>query len=75
MTTLYYKISLTLPEVVKMSVNMVPITEEDDHLYNYQIPADDCFAHLEVQCKTDVRGAVHFSITKTLQKLLESRHF
>nr|XP_023888161.1 uncharacterized protein LOC112000292 [Quercus suber]POE66564.1 hypothetical protein CFP56_53945 [Quercus suber] len=40
---------VTLPEVAEMSVNVVPVTKEDDRIHNYQIPSDDCFAHLEVQ--------------------------
>jgi len=44
-------VTVTLPEVVEMSVNVVPITKEDDRVHNYQIPSDDCFAHLEVQFK------------------------
>lgn len=42
-------VTVTLPHVVEISVNVVPITKEDDRIHNYQIPADDCFAHLEVQ--------------------------
>lgn len=40
---------ITLPEVTEISVNVVPVTKEDDRIHNYQIPSDDCFAHLEVQ--------------------------
>lgn len=42
-------ITVTLPGVLELSVTVVPITKEDDRIHNYQIPADDCFAHLEVQ--------------------------
>ncbi|KAL5976323.1 hypothetical protein ACLOJK_020654 [Asimina triloba] len=42
-------ITITLEGVAEISVNVIPVTEEDDRLHNYQIPADDCFAHLEVQ--------------------------
>lgn len=42
-------VSITLPEIAEISVNVVPVTKEDDRIHNYQIPADDCFAHLEVQ--------------------------
>ncbi|CAK9136415.1 unnamed protein product [Ilex paraguariensis] len=44
-------VTVTLPGVVEMAVNVVPITKEDDRIHNYQIPSDDCFAHLEVQFK------------------------
>uniref|UniRef100_A0A2N9J8C8 Late embryogenesis abundant protein LEA-2 subgroup domain-containing protein n=1 Tax=Fagus sylvatica TaxID=28930 RepID=A0A2N9J8C8_FAGSY len=40
---------VTLPEVAEISVNVVPVTKEDDRIHNYQIPSHDCFAHLEVQ--------------------------
>ncbi|KAG2677917.1 hypothetical protein I3760_12G118700 [Carya illinoinensis] len=40
---------VTLPEVAEISVNVVPVTKEDNRIHNYQIPSDDCFAHLEVQ--------------------------
>nr|AFK45679.1 unknown [Lotus japonicus] len=42
---------ITLPEVAEISVNVVPVTKEDSRIHNYQIPDDDCFAHLEVQFK------------------------
>lgn len=38
-----------LPDVAEISVNVVPVTKEDDRIHNYQIPSADCFAHLEVQ--------------------------
>ncbi|KAL2472634.1 Late embryogenesis abundant (LEA) protein-related [Forsythia ovata] len=40
---------ISIPDVVEIAVNVVPITREDDRIHNYQIPSDDCFAHLEVQ--------------------------
>ncbi|KAH7544193.1 hypothetical protein ACOSP7_030706 [Xanthoceras sorbifolium] len=40
---------VTLPDVAEISINVVPVTKEDDRIHNYQIPSDDCFAHLEVQ--------------------------
>ncbi|KAF3453629.1 hypothetical protein FNV43_RR04070 [Rhamnella rubrinervis] len=42
-------VTVTIPEVAEISVNVVPVTKEDDRIHNYQIPSDDCFAHLEVQ--------------------------
>ncbi|XP_009342433.1 uncharacterized protein LOC103934419 [Pyrus x bretschneideri] len=40
---------VTIQEVAEISVNVVPVTKEDDRVHNYHIPSDDCFAHLEVQ--------------------------
>lgn len=42
-------VTVTIPEVVEISVNVVPVTEEDDRIHSYKIPSGDCFAHLEVQ--------------------------
>lgn len=42
-------VTVTIPEVAEISVNVVPVTKEDNKIHNYQIPSDDCFAHLEVQ--------------------------
>ncbi|KDP38932.1 hypothetical protein JCGZ_00689 [Jatropha curcas] len=50
-TSLKNSVLITVPEVTEISVNVVPVTKEDDRIHNYQIPSDDCFAHLEVQFK------------------------
>ncbi|MQM07492.1 hypothetical protein Taro_040330 [Colocasia esculenta] len=42
-------ITIKLEEMAEASINVVPVTEEDDRIHKYQIPSDDCFAHLEVQ--------------------------
>lgn len=42
---------VNVPEVVEISVNVVPVTKEDSKIHNYQIPDNHCFAHLEVQFK------------------------
>ncbi|XP_048235188.1 uncharacterized protein LOC8277671 [Ricinus communis] len=42
---------VTLPDIAEISINVVPVTKEDDRIHSYQIPSDDCFAHLEVQFK------------------------
>ncbi|CAJ1978596.1 unnamed protein product [Sphenostylis stenocarpa] len=44
-------VTITLPEVAEIFVNVVPVTKEDSRIHNYQIPEDDCFVHLEVQFK------------------------
>ncbi|KAL4554995.1 hypothetical protein LXL04_037605 [Taraxacum kok-saghyz] len=40
---------ISLREVAEVSINVVPVSEEDDRIHSYGIPKDDCFAHLEVQ--------------------------
>lgn len=37
----------------QISGNVVPVTKEDDRIHNYQIPSDNCFAHLETQFGLD----------------------
>ena len=32
-----------------ITVEVVPITKEEDQLHRYELPADNCFAHLNVQ--------------------------
>ncbi|KAF6163211.1 hypothetical protein GIB67_025075 [Kingdonia uniflora] len=55
---------LEIPEeVAEISINVIPVTEQDDKVHNYQIPSNDCFAHLEVQFRffgisTDVEGVL-----------------
>lgn len=40
---------VSLQDKAEISVNVVPVTKEDDRIHKYQVPSDDCFAHLEVQ--------------------------
>ncbi|KAJ3674929.1 hypothetical protein LUZ60_005545 [Juncus effusus] len=40
---------ITVVGVVEILVNVVPITEEDDRIHGYNLPSNDCFAHLDVQ--------------------------
>lgn len=42
-------VSVTVEGVVETSVNAVPITKQENRIHNYQIPANDSFAHLEAQ--------------------------
>lgn len=42
-------IAIIIEGTAQISVNAVPITEEDDRVHKYDVPQDDCFAHLEVQ--------------------------
>ncbi|KAL5998399.1 hypothetical protein ACLOJK_009339 [Asimina triloba] len=45
----FNSIRITVQGVVEMDVKAVPVTEEDNRVHNYQIPAGDAFAHLEAQ--------------------------
>ncbi|GAB2284558.1 hypothetical protein Dimus_019013 [Dionaea muscipula] len=38
---------VTLAGIAEIKVNVVPITKDDNRVHNYQIPSNDCFAHLE----------------------------
>ncbi|KAJ0966005.1 hypothetical protein J5N97_027143 [Dioscorea zingiberensis] len=42
-------VMITVEGLAEMSVSVVPITREDDRVHGYGIPANDCYAHLEVQ--------------------------
>ncbi|KAJ0969973.1 hypothetical protein J5N97_022850 [Dioscorea zingiberensis] len=50
-TAMVNSVTVTLRDLVEIMVTVVPVTKEDDRIHKYQIPADDCFAHLEVQFK------------------------
>ncbi|XP_028779883.1 uncharacterized protein LOC114736269, partial [Neltuma alba] len=56
-------VMVTIKDVAEILVNVVPVTKEDDRIHNYQLPSDDCFAHLEVQFRftklsSDVEGVL-----------------
>ncbi|KAI3769239.1 hypothetical protein L6452_00339 [Arctium lappa] len=60
-------------EVAEISVNVVPVTEEDDRIHNYRIPEDDCFAHLEVQFRFyDLSSQVEGLLGRTYQPEFEN---
>ncbi|XP_068667842.1 uncharacterized protein [Aristolochia californica] len=42
-------VTITLVGIAEVSVNVVPVTEEEDRIHDYKIPSYDCFAHLEIQ--------------------------
>ncbi|CAN1354607.1 hypothetical protein LINPERPRIM_LOCUS43468, partial [Linum perenne] len=67
-------IIVTLPDVVEMSARVVPITEEDDRVHNYQVHyGEDCFAHLEMQFRFfDLSEAVEGVLGQTYRPEFES---
>ncbi|KAK1391711.1 Late embryogenesis abundant protein-related [Heracleum sosnowskyi] len=48
-TTSKNSVLVTIPGIVEIMVNVVPVTKQDDRIHSYKVPSDDCFAHLEVQ--------------------------
>ncbi|KAI3745486.1 hypothetical protein L1987_58600 [Smallanthus sonchifolius] len=42
-------LTVTIHDLVEISVNVIPVSEEDSKTHSYQIPTNDSFAHLEVQ--------------------------
>ncbi|KAL1567112.1 hypothetical protein AAHA92_02628 [Salvia divinorum] len=64
---------ISIPGIVEIGVNAVPITREDDRIHNYQIPADNCFAHLEVQFRfLDLSAEVEGVLGRTYRPDYES---
>ncbi|GAA0176010.1 hypothetical protein LIER_29082 [Lithospermum erythrorhizon] len=48
-TSIRNSVLVTVSDLVEISANVVPVTEEESLIHNYQIPYNDSFAHLEVQ--------------------------
>ncbi|KAH9288904.1 hypothetical protein KI387_033021, partial [Taxus chinensis] len=48
-TTESNNILIAIPNMLELYIGIVPITEKENEIHNYQIPSDDCFAHLQVQ--------------------------
>ncbi|GJR14670.1 late embryogenesis abundant protein-related protein [Tanacetum coccineum] len=42
-------VMVIIPGVVEILANAVPVAAEDDKIHGYNVPSNDCFAHLEVQ--------------------------
>ncbi|KAI3815860.1 hypothetical protein L1987_15543 [Smallanthus sonchifolius] len=42
-------VTVAISDLAEISVNVIPVSEEDSKIHNYQIPSNDRFAHLEVQ--------------------------
>ncbi|GFY91815.1 late embryogenesis abundant (LEA) protein-like protein [Actinidia rufa] len=42
-------VTVTVPELVEIRATVVPVSEQENKIHNYQIPSNDSFAHLEVQ--------------------------
>lgn len=64
---------VSVPNVVEISVNVVPVTKEDDRIHSYRLPSDDCFAHLEVQFRFyGLSGNVSGVLGRTYQPNFEN---
>ncbi|KAG6470286.1 uncharacterized protein LOC122031408 [Zingiber officinale] len=50
-TTTVNSVAVALPGAFEMRATAVPVTEEDDRVHHYGVPAGDCFVHLDVQFK------------------------
>ncbi|XP_010520898.1 PREDICTED: uncharacterized protein LOC104799912 isoform X2 [Tarenaya hassleriana] len=42
-------VTVMIKDKAEIMVKVVPVTKEDDRIHGYRVPADDCFAHFEVQ--------------------------
>ncbi|XVF47154.1 hypothetical protein PTKIN_Ptkin03bG0086500 [Pterospermum kingtungense] len=59
-------VKLTVAGLVELNVKVKAIGEEENKVHNYQLPADDAFAHLETQFKfTKVSDLVEGVLGKT----------
>jgi len=47
----FNSINVKIPDLMELAISVVPITEEDNRVHKYQIPSDDCFAHLAIEFK------------------------
>ncbi|XP_054816781.1 uncharacterized protein LOC129316400 [Prosopis cineraria] len=66
-------VMVTIKDVAEILVNVVPVTKEDDRIHNYQLPSDDCFAHLEVQFRfTKLSAGVDGVLGKTYRPDFEN---
>ncbi|CAI9295155.1 unnamed protein product [Lactuca saligna] len=67
-TSAVNSVMVNIPGVVEILVNVVPVTAEDDKIHGYNVPSDDCFAHLEVQFKfTGLSDGVEGVLGRTYQ--------
>ncbi|KAJ8651115.1 hypothetical protein MRB53_004138 [Persea americana] len=61
-------IKATITGFVEMDVKVTPIGDEENRIHNYQLPANDAFAHLEMQFKfTKLTDKVEGVLGKTYQ--------
>ncbi|KAH7838982.1 hypothetical protein Vadar_033383 [Vaccinium darrowii] len=64
----FNSIRVRVAGLVEMDIKVVPIGEEENRIHNYQLPADDAFAHLETQFKfIDLSDDVEGILGKTYQ--------
>ncbi|TQD72629.1 hypothetical protein C1H46_041846 [Malus baccata] len=59
-------VRVTVAGLVEMDIRVRPIGEEENKVHNYQVPADDTFAHLETQFRfTNLSDLVEGVLGKT----------
>ncbi|XP_016547526.2 uncharacterized protein LOC107847650 [Capsicum annuum] len=56
-------VRVTVSGLLQLDVKVVPIGEKENKVHNYQLPADDAFAHLETQFK-------FFNLSKHIEGIL-----
>lgn len=56
-------VRVTVSGLLQLDVKVVPIGEKENKVHNYQLPADDAFAHLETQFK-------FFNLSKHVEGIL-----
>ncbi|KAJ8543918.1 hypothetical protein K7X08_025536 [Anisodus acutangulus] len=60
-------VRLTVSGLLQLDVKVVPIGEKENKVHNYQLSADDAFAHLETQFKFNLSKDVEGILGKTYQ--------
>ncbi|KAL4554971.1 hypothetical protein LXL04_037581 [Taraxacum kok-saghyz] len=61
-TSTVNSVMVNIPGVVEILANVVPVTAEDDKLHGYNVPSDDCFAHLQPDYKNPAKPGVAMAV-------------
>ncbi|KAJ7528601.1 hypothetical protein O6H91_15G009800 [Diphasiastrum complanatum] len=61
-------VEVVINKIMSLKVGVVPITQKESKVHNYQISSDDCFAHLDLQFKfMDLSATVDGVLGQTYQ--------